>query len=93
MDGIYRKELVCWAQPVFEDGLAGEQVSLAVVPQATSMCATSFSMGIDAMNFNYPDLLYVGKDGSSPDEEASEEEVVEGNVYGENGGQRAEQGG
>jgi len=71
--------------PVFEDGLAGKQVSLAVDSAGDiHVCYQFFYEGIDAMNFNYPDLLYVGKDGSSPDEEASEE-VVEGNVYSENG--------
>jgi hypothetical protein len=43
-----------------------------------------FYEGCDAMNFNYPDLLYVRKQGSDPEADA-EEETIEGNVYNSNG--------
>ena len=71
--------------PVFEDGLAGKQVSLAIDSTGDiHVCYQFFYEGIDAMNFNYPDLLYVRMDGSSLSEEAVEE-PVEGNVYNDNG--------
>jgi hypothetical protein len=71
--------------PVFEDGLAGKYVSVAVDGSGDiHLCYQFFYEGIDAMNFNYPDLLYVTKDGSSPETEGIEE-TVEGNIYNPNG--------
>ena len=71
--------------PVFQDGLAGKFVSAAVDAQGDiHLCYQFFYEGIDAMNFNYPDLLYVEKDWSSLGTAATEE-TVEGNVYNPNG--------
>ncbi|MGC9324277.1 MAG: hypothetical protein ACP5G0_05945 [Desulfomonilia bacterium] len=71
--------------PVFEDGLAGKHVSTAVDTEGNiHLCYQFFYEGIDAMNFNYPDLLYVKKDGTSP-EIPCVEETVEGNLYNANG--------
>lgn len=71
--------------PVFTDGLAGKHVSAAVDSENNiHVCYQFFYEGIDAMNFNYPDLLYVKKDGSSPGAEGTEE-TVEGNVYNPDG--------
>jgi hypothetical protein len=71
--------------PVFQDGLAGKFVSVAMDPSGDiHLCYQFFYEGIDAMNFNYPDLLYVEKDGSSLGTDESEE-TVEGNVYNSNG--------
>jgi hypothetical protein len=76
--------------PVFTDGLAGKHVS-AAVDQAGNihLCYQFFYEGIDAMNFNYPDLLYVKKGGSSPSASAAEE-TVEGNVYNPDGSASAQ---
>lgn len=71
--------------PVFTDGLAGTTVSVAVDDSGSiHMCYQFFYEGCDAMNFNFPDLLYVKKDGADVSEESSEESV-EGNVYNSNG--------
>jgi hypothetical protein len=71
--------------PVFQDGLAGKYVSVALDSHNNiHLCYQFFYEGIDAMNFNYPDLLYVEKDGSSLGTEATEE-TVEGNVYNPDG--------
>jgi hypothetical protein len=71
--------------PIFTDGLAGKFVSVAVDASGDiHLCYQFFYEGIDAMNFNYPDLLYVKKDGSSPSTDGTEE-TVEGNVYNSNG--------
>lgn len=71
--------------PVFEDGLAGKHVAAAVDGLGDiHLCYQFFYEGIDAMNFNYPDLFYVRKDGTLPDTEGTEE-TVEGNVYNDNG--------
>jgi len=76
--------------PVFTDGLAGKHVSAAVDGSgAIHVCYQFFYEGIDAMNFNYPDLLYVKKDGSSPGAESAEE-TVEGNVYNPDGSASAQ---
>jgi len=71
--------------PVFQDGLAGRQVSAAVDSNGDiHLCYQFFYEGCDAMNFNYPDLLYVKIDGSDPDA-GGVEEVVEGNSYSDGG--------
>lgn len=71
--------------PVFQDGLAGRTLSVAVDSSGDiHLCYQFFYEGCDAMNFNYPDLLYVKKDGSNPSEDYPEE-TVEGNVYNANG--------
>lgn len=71
--------------PVFQDGLSGTTVSVAVDSEgAIHMCYQFFYEGCDAMNFNFPDLLYVKKEaGAFADE--SIEEVVCGNIYNPNG--------
>ncbi len=71
--------------PVFTDGLAGKQVTLALDAEGDIHLGYQFFYeGIDALNFNYPDLLYVEKDASSLAADA-EEETAEGNVYNDNG--------
>lgn len=71
--------------PVFQDGLAGRRVSAATDSAGDVHVAYQFFYeGCDAMNFNYPDLLYVRKQGSNPAADA-DEETVEGNVYNSNG--------
>jgi hypothetical protein len=76
--------------PIFTDGLAGKFVAVAVDALGDiHLCYQFFYEGIDAMNFNYPDLLYVKKDGSAP-ETAGTEETVEGNVYNSNGSASAQ---
>lgn len=71
--------------PVFEDGLAGKHVSIAIDDLGkTHLCYQFFYEGIDAMNFNYPDLLYVVNESASP-VSGGTEETVEGNVYNSNG--------
>ncbi len=69
--------------PVFFDGVAGAGVAAAVSADGALHVAYQFYYeGCDAMNFAYPDLRYVRVD---PDDPAAlpEEEVVEGNAYGE----------
>ncbi len=76
--------------PVFQDGLAGKYVSTALDSHGNiHLCYQFFYEGIDAMNFNYPDLLYVEKDGSSLGAEATEE-AVEGNFYNPDGSASAQ---
>ncbi|MFH2066190.1 MAG: hypothetical protein ABIK15_13400 [Pseudomonadota bacterium] len=71
--------------PVFQDGLAGKRVSVASDSSGNIHLAYQFFYeGCDAMNFNYPDLLYVRKSGSDPEAD-SDEEMVEGNIYNANG--------
>ncbi|HOS97041.1 MAG TPA: hypothetical protein PLU54_05250 [Deltaproteobacteria bacterium] len=71
--------------PVFEDGLAGKHVAMAVDGTGLiHLCYQFFYEGIDAMNFNYPDLLHVAKDRAALDS-AGEEVTVEGNMYNPNG--------
>ena len=71
--------------PVFQDGLAGRRITTAADSSGTVHVAYQFFYeGCDAMNFNYPDLLYVRKQVSNPGADA-EEETVEGNVYNSNG--------
>jgi len=71
--------------PVFQDGLAGQRVTAAADSNGNIHVAYQFFYeGCDAMNFNYPDLLYVQKQGSNPEAEAAEE-TVEGNIYNANG--------
>jgi len=76
--------------PIFTDGLAGKFVSSVVDASGDiHLCYQFFYEGIDAMNFNYPDLLYVKKDGSSLSATGTEE-TVEGNVYNSNGSASAQ---
>jgi hypothetical protein len=76
--------------PIFTDGLAGKFVSSVVDASGDiHLCYQFFYEGIDAMNFNYPDLLYVKKDGSSLSTTGAEE-TVEGNVYNPNGSASAQ---
>jgi hypothetical protein len=76
--------------PIFTDGLAGKFVSTAVDASGDiHLCYQFFYEGIDAMNFNYPDLLYVKKDRSSLSTGWAEE-TVEGNVYNSNGSASAQ---
>jgi hypothetical protein len=71
--------------PVFEDGLAGKTISVAVDSSGDiHLCYQFFYEGCDAMNFNFPDLLYVKKDGAALNEDGGEETVA-GNVYNPNG--------
>jgi hypothetical protein len=71
--------------PVFQDGLAGRRVSMAADSQGNIHVAYQFFYeGCDAMNFNYPDLLYVLKQSSNPQADAVEE-TIEGNIYNSNG--------
>jgi hypothetical protein len=71
--------------PIFTDGLAGKHVSMAVDPDGDFHLAYQFFYeGIDAMNFDYPDLFFVEKDGASLSGDGTEE-TVEGNVYNDNG--------
>ena len=71
--------------PVFQDGLAGKTVATAMDSKGDiHVCYQFFYEGCDAMNFNFPDLLYVKKDGANLSA-ASAEEVVTGNVYNPNG--------
>jgi hypothetical protein len=71
--------------PVFQDGLAGRRVTAATDSNGdVHMAYQFFYEGCDAMNFNYPDLLYVRKEGSNPEADAAEE-TVEGNIYNANG--------
>lgn len=71
--------------PVFQDGLAGQRVTAAADSNGNIHVAYQFFYeGCDAMNFNYPDLLYVRKQGSNPEAYAAEE-TVEGNIYNANG--------
>jgi hypothetical protein len=67
--------------PVFQDGLAGSQVAVTVDSQGRIHAAYQFNYeGCDAMNFRYPDLLYVRLDPATLDGSVVEE-VVEGNDY------------
>jgi hypothetical protein len=76
--------------PIFQDGLAGKFISTAVDASGDiHLCYQFFYEGIDAMNFNYPDLMYVKKDGSSLSATGTEE-TVEGNVYNSNGSASAQ---
>ena len=71
--------------PVFEDGLAGKTISVAVDSNGDiHLCYQFFYEGCDAMNFNFPDLLYVTKSGSALNDDG-DEETVAGNVYNPNG--------
>ena len=78
--------------PVFRDGLAGSNVSIAVDSQGSIHLAYQFRYeGCDAMNFQYPDLWYIKRDRNDIDNQMLEadwidlEEQIEGNVYNENG--------
>lgn len=67
--------------PVFQDGLAGTEVSVAVDSEgAIHLAYQFFYEGCDAMNYRYPDLCYVKKDRSALSA-AALEETVEGNHY------------
>ena len=78
--------------PVFRDGLAGSNMSIAVDSQGSiHLCYQFRYEGCDAMNFQYPDLWYVKRDRNDIDNQMSEadwidlEEQIEGNIYNENG--------
>ncbi len=67
--------------PVFQDGLAGADVSVAVDSQGNvHLCYQFRYEGCDSMNFAFPDLYYVKKDRNDPGA-AGLEEQVEGNTY------------
>ncbi len=69
--------------PVFTDGLAGTEVSVAFDSRGDVHIAYQFLYeGCDSMNFQYPDLYYVKKMRASLDDNGTVEEVVEGNQYG-----------
>jgi hypothetical protein len=69
--------------PVFTDGLAGTEVSVAFDSSGDVHIAYQFLYeGCDSMNFQYPDLYYVKKQRSALDDTGAVEEVVEGNQYG-----------
>ncbi len=68
--------------PVFTDGLAGTEVSVAFDSHGDVHIAYQFLYeGCDSMNFQYPDLYYVKKIRSALDDTGTVEEVVEGNQY------------
>jgi len=72
--------------PVFQDGLAGGDMDLAIDTNGDiHLCYQFFYEGCDAMNFAYPDLLYVKKYAQAPGAEV-EEETIEGNTYFASGG-------
>ncbi len=68
--------------PVFTDGLAGTEVSVAFDSHGDVHIAYQFLYeGCDSMNFQYPDMYYVKKQRSSLGDSGTVEEVVEGNEY------------
>ena len=72
--------------PVFQDGLAGGDMDMAIDTNGDiHLCYQFFYEGCDAMNFAYPDLLYVKKYAQAPGAEV-EEETIEGNTYFTGGG-------
>ena len=72
--------------PVFQDGLAGGDMDIAIASNGDiHLCYQFFYEGCDAMNFAYPDLLYVKKYANAPGAEV-EEETIEGNTYYPGGG-------
>jgi hypothetical protein len=69
--------------PVFTDGLAGTEVSVAFDSLGDVHIAYQFLYeGCDSMNFQYPDLYYVKKQRTALGDTGTVEEVVEGNQYG-----------
>ena len=69
--------------PVFTDGLAGTEVSVAFDSEGDVHIAYQFLYeGCDSMNFQYPDLYYVKKQRTALNDSGTVEEVVEGNQYG-----------
>jgi hypothetical protein len=72
--------------PVFQDGLAGGDMDMAIDTNGDiHLIYQFFYEGCDAMNFAYPDLLYVRKYANAPGAEV-EEETIEGNTYHAGGG-------
>ena len=72
--------------PVFQDGLAGGDMDMAIDTNGDiHLCYQFFYEGCDAMNFAYPDLLYVKKYAQAPGA-VVEEETIEGNTYFAGGG-------
>lgn len=72
--------------PVFQDGLAGGAMDMVIDANGDiHLCYQFFYEGCDAMNFAYPDLLYVKKFAQAPGAEV-EEESIEGNTYYTGGG-------
>jgi len=72
--------------PVFQDGLAGGDMDLAIDTNGDiHLCYQFFYEGCDAMNFAYPDLLYVKKYAQAPGADVAEE-TIEGNTYHAGGG-------
>lgn len=67
--------------PVFQDGLAGADVSVAFDSQGDMHLCYQFRYeGCDSMNFAFPDLYYVKKDRNDLGAPGVEEQV-EGNTY------------
>ena len=67
--------------PVFQDGLAGADMSVAIDSQGDIHICYQFRYeGCDAMNFAYPDIYYVKKDRYDLNDPGIEEQV-EGNIY------------
>lgn len=67
--------------PVFQDGLAGADMSVAFDSQGDIHICYQFRYeGCDAMNFAFPDIYYVKKDRSNLNDPGIEEQV-EGNTY------------
>jgi len=72
--------------PVFQDGLAGGDMDVAIDSNGDiHLCYQFFYEGCDAMNFAYPDLLYVKKFSNAPGAVVAEE-TIEGNTYHTGGG-------
>jgi hypothetical protein len=68
--------------PVFTDGLAGTEVSVAFDSLGNVHIAYQFLYeGCDSMNYQYPDINYVKKERTFLDNSGTPEEVVEGNDY------------
>ena len=67
--------------PVFTDGLAGADISIAFDSQGdVHLCYQFKYEGCDSMNFAFPDLCYVKKIRSGLSDNVPEE-IVEGNYY------------
>ncbi|MFQ5561714.1 MAG: hypothetical protein ACE5FU_14190 [Nitrospinota bacterium] len=72
--------------PVFKDGLAGSSLSTAFDSKGNLHMVYQFRYeGIDALNYAYPDLLYIKKNRNGLGVDVSEE-TVEGNIFTPGGG-------
>lgn len=67
--------------PVFVDGLAGGDMSLAIDSRGSIHLAYQFMFeGCDSMNFKFPAMNYVNMSQSNPNPSVPEE-MIEGNIY------------